>query len=71
MTIHTLNSTHQILKDALENLKKAEIEMENGKAEREKAMIDLYSVRVSLAEKKVIKAAKDFIHYLSEACIKF
>ena len=71
MAIHTLNSTHQILKDALENLKKAEVAMEDGKKEREMAMIDLYSGRVSRAEKEVIKTAKDFIHYLSESCIKF
>ena len=71
MAIKTVNSTHQILKDALENLKKAEVAMEDGKKEREMAMIDLYSGRVSRAEKQVIAATKDFLHYLNEACIKF
>ena len=71
MTIKTVNSTHETLKNALENLKKEEVAMENGLEERKHAMIDLYEARVLRAEKEVIKAAKDFVHYLSEACIKF
>ena len=34
-------------------------------------MIDIYTARVIRAEKQVIAATKDFLHYLNEACIKF
>jgi hypothetical protein len=71
MTIQTVNSTHQALKDALENLKKHEIVMENGKREREWSMLDIYNARILQAEKEVVDAAGAFVHYLSEACIKF
>ena len=71
MAIKTVNSTHETLKDALENLKKKEIAMENARKEREMSMIDIHGARVEQAEKKVVEAAKDFAHYLSEACIKF
>lgn len=67
----TVNSTHNALVTALEVLNKEEIAMENGRKEREHAMIDLYSARVLRAERQVVEAAKDFIHYLSEATIKF
>ena len=45
--------------------------MEDGWEERKHAMIDLYEARVMRAEREVIRATKDFVHYLSEACIKF
>ena len=43
----------------------------NARKEREMAMLDIYGAKVLQAEKKVIEAAKDFVHYLSEAAIKF
>ena len=43
----------------------------NARKEREMAMLDIYGAKVLLAEKKVIEAAKVFVHYLSEAAIKF
>ena len=71
MTIKTVNSTHETLKNALENLKKEEKAMEDGWEERKHAMIDLYEARVLRAQKQVVKAAKDFIYYLKDDEIKF
>ena len=71
MAIKTVNSTHKVLKDALEFLEKEEKAMEDGWEERKHAMIDLYEARVLRAQKQVVKSAKDFIYYLKEATIKF
>ena len=71
MAIKTVNSTHQLLKDALEILESQKNTMENAKKEKEWSMLDIYDAKISMAEKQVVQASKDFVHYLSEACIKF
>ena len=72
MAIKTVNSTHKTLKDALENLKKKEIAMENArKVVKMRRDLDVLEAKVKQAKNQVIEATKDFVHYLSEACIKF
>ena len=71
MAIKTVNSTHKVLKDALEFLEKEEKARDDGWEDRKHSMIDIYTARVIRAEKQVIAATKDFLHYLNEACIKF
>ena len=72
MAIKTVNSTHETLKDALENLKKKEIAMENARKDAKmRRELDILEAKIRQAEHQVVEAAKDFAHYLSEACIKF
>ena len=72
MAIKTVNSTHETLKDALENLKKKEIAMENArKVAKMRRELDILEAKIKQAESQVVEAAKDFVHYLSEAAIKF
>ena len=72
MAIKTVNSTHETLKDALENLKKKEIAMENARTvAKMRRELDILEAKIKQAESQVVEAAKDFVHYLNEACIKF
>ena len=72
MAIKTVNSTHETLKDALENLKKKEIAMENArKVAKMRRELDILEAKIRQAERQVVDASKDFVHYLSEAAIKF
>ena len=68
----TVKQSHSELEEALKFL---ETKIENrNKAwndARQRRDLDVLNARVNQAEKEVIKAAKDFVHYLSEACIKF
>ena len=72
MAIKTVNSTHETLKDALENLKKKEIAMENARnVAKMRRELDVLEAKIKYAERQVVEASKEFVHYLSEAAIKF
>ena len=72
MAIKTVNSTHETLKDALENLKKKEIAMENArKVAKMRRELDILEARIKQAEKKVVEDAKEFVESLKEAQISF
>ena len=64
----TISQSHNDLIGALKELENNEIEYEKGKGTRE---TDILSCRVSASKNAVIKYTKDFLYYLSEACIKF
>ena len=67
----TIALAHNELLTAIAFLEEKKTVAENARKEREMSMIDIHGARVEQAEKKVVEAAKDFAHYLSEACIKF
>ena len=67
----TIALAHNELLAAIAFLEEKKTVAENARKEREMSMIDIHGARVEQAEKKVVEAAKDFAHYLSEACIKF
>ena len=67
----TIALVHKELLTAIAFLEEKKTVAENARKEREMSMIDIHAARVEQAEKKVVEAAKDFTHYLSEACIKF
>ena len=71
MPVKTVNSTHKAVMEALEALEQRELERDEYRKHRDYSMLDIVGARVTQAEKKVVSATKDFIHHLSEACIKF
>ena len=67
----TLAQAHDELLIAIAILEEKKTDAVNARKEREMAMLDIYGAKVLHAEKNVVDAAKAFVHYLSEACIKF
>ena len=68
----TMKQSHSELEEALKFLG---IQLKNkDKAWNEARLrrdLDVLDARVKQAESQVVTAAKDFVHYLSEAAIKF
>ena len=67
----TIAQAHNVLLVAIAILEEIETDAELARKKREMSMLDIHEARVEQAEKKVVEAAKDFVYYLSEACIKF
>ena len=69
--VQTVAGSYNKLKEASEILEKEELTMENGRKQHKTSMLDIYHAKVYEAEKNVIKASKQFLHYLNEAGIGF
>ena len=67
----TIAQAHDELLVAIAILEEKKTDADNARKKREMSMLDIHEARVEQAEKKVVEAAKDFVYYLSEACIKF
>ena len=67
----TIAQAHNELLVAIAILEEIETDAENARKKREMRMLDIHEARIKQAESQVVEAAKDFVHYLSEACIKF
>tara|TARA_Y100001949_G_C15669091_1_gene193136 strand:- start:33 stop:245 length:213 start_codon:yes stop_codon:yes gene_type:complete len=68
----TIALAHDELLIAIAFLEEKKTDTENArKSAKMRRELDMHEARIYQAEKKVVEAAKDFVHYLSEACIKF
>ena len=68
----TLAQAHDELLIAIAILEEKKTDADNArKVAKMRRELDMHEARIYQAEKKVVEAAKDFVHYLSEAAIKF
>ena len=67
----TIAQAHNVLLVAIAILEEIETDAELARKKREMRMLDIHEARIEQAKSQVVKAAKNFVHYLSEACIKF
>ena len=67
----TIAQAHDELLIAIAVLEERQTDAYNAKKNREMEMLDIYEAKVSQARKQVVESAKEFVYYLSEACIKF
>ena len=67
----TIAQAHNVLLVAIAILEEIETDAELARKKREMRMLDIHEARIEQSKSQVVKAAKNFVHYLSEACIKF
>ena len=67
----TLAQAHDELLIAIAILEEKKTDADNARNEREILMLDILEAKIKQAESQVVEAAKNFVHYLSEAAIKF
>ena len=67
----TIAQAHDELLIAIAILEEKKTDADNARNEREILMLDILEAKIKQAESQVVDAAKDFVHYLSEAAIKF
>ena len=68
----TIAQAHDELLIAIAILEEKKTDADNARNVAEmRRELDVLEARIKQAEHQVVEAAKDFVHYLSEACIKF
>ena len=67
----TIAQAHDELLIAIAILEEKKTDADNARNEREILMLDILEAKIKQAESQVVDAAKEFVHYLSEAAIKF
>ena len=67
----TIAQAHNELLIAIAILEEKKTDADNARNEREILMLDILEAKIKQAESQVVDAAKEFVHYLSEAAIKF
>ena len=68
----TIAQAHDELLIAIAILEEKKTDADNARnVAKMRRELDVLEARIKHAEHQVVEAAKDFVHYLSEACIKF
>ena len=67
----TIAQAHNELLITIAILEEKKTDVDTARKKREMRELDILGAKVYHAEKKVVEAAKEFVHYLSEAAIKF
>ena len=68
----TLAQAHDELLISIAILEEKKTDADNARnVAKMRRELDILEAKVLHAEKKVVETAKAFVHYLSEACIKF
>ena len=67
----TIAQAHKELLIAIAIFEEKKTDADTARKKREMTMLDIHEARIEQAKSQVVKAAKNFVHYLSEACIKF
>ena len=68
----TIAQAHDELLIAIAILEEKKTDADNARKDaRMRRELDILEAKIKQAESQVVDAAKDFVHYLSEAAIKF
>ena len=68
----TIAQSHDELLIAIAILEEKKTDADNARKDaRMRRELDILEAKIRQAERQVVDASKDFVHYLSEACIKF
>ncbi len=68
----TIAQAHDELLIAIAILEEKKTDADNARnVAKMRRELDVLEAKIKQAEHQVVEAAKDFVHYLSEACIKF
>ena len=68
----TIAQAHDELLIAIAILEEKKTDADNARKDaRMRRELDILEAKIKQAERQVVEAAKDFVHYLSEAAIKF
>ena len=68
----TIALVHKELLTAIAFLEEKKTDADNARKDaRMRRELDILEAKIKQAESQVVDAAKDFVHYLSEAAIKF
>ena len=68
----TIAQAHDELLIAIAILEEKKTDADNARnVAKMRRELDILEAKIRQAEHQVVEAAKDFAHYLSEACIKF
>ena len=68
----TIAQAHDELLIAIAILEEKKTDADNARnVAKMRRELDVLEAKIKHAERRVVEAAKEFVHYLSEACIKF
>ncbi len=68
----TIAQSHDELLIAIAILEEKKTDADNARKDaRMRRQLDILEAKIRQAERQVVDASKDFVHYLSEAAIKF